>query len=123
MKILRRSVWLSCVMMILVIGTNLVVAAQPMPEVARKAACITCHKIDSKLIGPAFAWVAYKYKDDKEAGRKAIINQIINGGQGKWTKYTGMIIMPPYGSTTTEEQRNELADFILSLEPVAPPDM
>ena len=93
-----------------------------MPEVVRKAACATCHKIDKKLIGPAFVWVAYKYSDDKEAGKKAIIDQIINGGQGEWTKYTGGAIMPSYGSTTTEAQRDELADFILGLEPIAPPE-
>ncbi len=100
-----------------------VVVAQPMPEVARKAACITCHKVDGKLIGPAFSWIAYKYRDDKEAGKQAIINQIIHGGRGKWTRYTGGILMPPYDTTTTEAQRNELADFIMGLEPVAPPEM
>lgn len=104
------------------ISTNALSAA-PMPEVARKAACTTCHKVEKKLIGPAFAWVAYKYREDKEAGKKAIINQIINGGKGKWIRYTGMIIMPPYGQTTNEAQRNELADFIMNLEPVAPPEM
>jgi cytochrome c len=109
-------------LVLLVSGANSVSAAGPMPEVARKAACTTCHKIEKKLIGPAFAWIAYKYKDDKEAGKQAIIDQIINGGQGKWIKYTGMIIMPPYGQTTTESQRNELADFILGLEPVKPPE-
>ncbi len=110
------------VMVLFLSTANMVQAAGPMPEVVRKAACATCHKADKKLIGPAFAWVAYKYKDDKEAGREAIINQIINGGQGKWTKYTGGAIMPSYGQTTTEAQRNELADYILSLDPVAPPD-
>ncbi len=119
-----RNTWrLFCITILSMIAVNPAVAAGPMPEVARKAACTTCHKIEKKLIGPAFAWVAHKYKDDKEAGKKAIISQIINGGQGKWTRYTGAIIMPPYGSTTTEAQRNELADFIMNLEPVAPPDM
>jgi cytochrome c len=94
----------------------------PMPEVARKAACISCHKIAGKRTGPAFAWVAYKYKDDKEAGRKAIIDQIINGSEGKWTEYTGKVIMPSYGATTTEEEREQLADFIMGLEPIAPPE-
>lgn len=97
--------------------------AQPMPEVARKAACAMCHKVDGKLIGPAFVWIAYKYRSNREAGRQAIINQIIKGGQGKWTRYTGGALMPPYDTTTTEAQRNELADFILSLEPVSPPEL
>jgi cytochrome c len=92
----------------------------PMPEVAKKAACINCHKIAGKRTGPAFAWVAYKYKDDTAAGRKAIIDQIINGSEGKWTEYTGNVIMPSYGATTTEEEREQLADFIMGLEPIAP---
>jgi cytochrome c len=120
---MNRIVWLLSFLSIVLGGSGAASAAPQMPEVARKAACITCHKVEKKLIGPAFAWIAHKYKDAKEAGKKAIINQIINGGKGKWTKYTGMIIMPPYGQTTTESQRNELADFILNLDPVAPPEM
>jgi len=98
-------------------------ATEPMPEVATKAACITCHAIDGKIIGPAWAWVSYKYKDDKESGKKEIMDQIANGGKGRWTRYTGGIVMPPMKAQTTEAQRTELADFILNLDPVAPPDM
>ncbi len=119
---IKRYISLSFLTMIIMF-TSSAYAAQsggPMPVVARKASCTNCHKIEKKLIGPAFVWVADKYKDDKEAGRKAIIDQIINGGQGKWTKYTKGAVMPSYGSTTTEAQRDELADFILGLEPIAP---
>ena len=120
MKNARKLV---CITVLSMTVANTAMAAGPMPEVARKAACTTCHKIEKKLIGPAWAWIADKYRNDREAGKKAIIEQIINGSQGKWTRYTGAIIMPPYGSTTTEAQREELADFILNLEPVAPPEM
>ncbi len=112
--------WLSSPVLLVSLSTAV---AQPMPEVATKAACITCHAIDRKLIGPAWTWVAYKYKDDKETGKKEIMDQIANGGRGRWTKYTGGIVMPPMKAQTTEAQREELADFILGLEPVAPPDM
>jgi cytochrome c len=98
-------------------------AAPQMPEIVTKAACITCHAIDKKLIGPAWSWVAYKYKDDKGVSKKEIMAQIANGGKGRWTKYTGGIMMPPMKAQTTEAQRAELADFILNLDPVAPPDM
>jgi len=94
--------------------------AADMPETAKKAGCTACHAIDKKVVGPAWAWVADKYKGDAK-GKDAIIHQIVNGGKGKWTKYTGGVPMPPYGPRTTEEQRNELAEFILSLPPVSPP--
>ena len=95
--------------------------AVDMPETAKKAGCTACHAVDKKVVGPAWAWVADKYKGDKKAGKDAILNQIVKGGKGKWTKYTGGVPMPPYGPRTTEEQRNELADFILGLTPVSPP--
>lgn len=97
-------------------------AASPMPEIARKAGCLACHGIDGKIIGPAFTWVADKYKENRETGKKVIVDRIANGSKGQWIRQTGMIIMPPYASQTTEAQRNELADFILSLDPVAPPE-
>ena len=105
------------------ISSSVALAAPAMPEIATKAACITCHAIDRKVIGPAWNWVAYKYKDDKATGKKEIMDQIANGGKGRWTKYTGGIVMPPMKAQTTEAQREELADFILNLDPVAPPDM
>jgi len=101
---------------------NATMAAEAMPDTAKKAGCLACHAIDKKVVGPAWAWVADKYKGDKAKGKEAIIHQIVNGGKGLWTKYTGGVPMPPYGPRTTEEQRNELADFILGLPPMAPPD-
>lgn len=119
----KNLYWLLSVIVVLLGGTTVALAAPQMPEVATKAACITCHAIDRKVIGPAWDWVAYKYKDDKATGKKEIMDQIANGGKGRWTKYTGGIVMPPMKAQTTEAQREELADFILGLDPVAPPDM
>jgi cytochrome c len=101
-------------------GFESTMAAEAMPETAKKVGCTACHAIDKKVVGPAWAWVADKYKGDAK-GKEAIIQQIVKGGKGMWTQYTGGAPMPPYGPRTTEEQRNELADFILSLPPMAPP--
>ena len=103
-------------------GINTTMAAEAMPDAAKKSGCLACHAVDKKVVGPAWAWVADKYKGDKAKGKEAIIHQIVNGGKGLWSKYTGGVPMPPYGPRTTEEQRNELADFILDLTPMAPPD-
>lgn len=97
-------------------------SAQDMPEVAKKAGCTACHAVDKKVVGPAWAWVKHSYKDTPAAeAEEAILNQMVNGGKGKWTEVTGGVPMPPYGPRTDEAQRKELVDFILGLDPVAPP--
>lgn len=98
-------------------------AESKMPKIFKEAGCMMCHRVEGKLIGPGFAWVADKYKDDKEKGKTAIIDQIMNGGKGKWTLYTGGAMMPPIFMKATGEQLNELADYILGLDPMAPPEM
>ena len=90
-------------------------------ETARKAGCLACHGISKKIVGPAFAWVSYKYKDDKERGKKAIVDAIANGSEKKWVIAWGAM-MPPMKGQTTDQQRNDLADYILGLDPVAPPE-
>ena len=42
------------------------VLATDMPELAKKSGCTACHKIDSKLVGPAWMDVSKKYKGVKE---------------------------------------------------------
>lgn len=83
--------------------------AADMPAVAKKNNCVACHKIDKKLVGPAWADVAKKYKGD--AGAVAHLNDVISkGGKGVW----GPMPMPPSPKVSAEE-RKELIDFILSL--------
>lgn len=95
-------------------------SAQDMPPEAQSAGCTACHAIDKKVVGPAWAWVAHKYQGDADAKSK-ILDQMVNGGKGKWTDITGGVPMPPYGPRTDEATRDALADFILGLDPVAPP--
>jgi cytochrome c len=118
---IRKTMWVLSVGVISLFYAVPAMTASQVPEIARKAGCMACHGIEGKIVGPGFAWVAYKYKDDKAKGKKAIVDQIVNGGKGQWTRYTGGIIMPQFREQTTEAQRNELADYILSLDPIAPP--
>lgn len=76
-----------------------------------KYACLACHKIDVKVVGPAFKEVAAKYRDDPAAFSK-ITEQIRHGGSGKW----GSAVMPPF-PMVTDEQAHRLAEWILSLNP------
>jgi cytochrome c len=105
---------------ILLLGAMRASADSQMPDVAWKSKCMICHAIDRKLIGPAFGWVAHKYKDDKEKGRQAVINRIEKGGRGEWIEHTGGILMPPFEGSSTKAEREAMADFILSLKPIAP---
>lgn len=91
---------------LLVAGSTL---AADMPAAAKKNNCIACHAIDKKLVGPAWADVAKKYKGD--AGAAAHLDGVISkGGKGVW----GPMPMPPNPKVTAEE-RKELVDFVLGL--------
>jgi len=45
--------------------------------------CLTCHKIDTKVIGPAYKDVAAKYPAT-EANIDTLANKVIHGGKGHW---------------------------------------
>ncbi|MEJ2200826.1 MAG: c-type cytochrome [Desulfuromonadaceae bacterium] len=120
---MRIAIGLGMLNMTVIVLLNVAPAAAATQdlELAKQAGCLVCHDIDRKLIGPAFVWMADKYKDDKVAGQKTIIDRIAHGASGQWIRETGGVIMPPFGKQTTEAQREKLADFILSLDPQAPP--
>jgi len=91
---------------LLVAGSAL---AADMPAAAKKNNCVACHAIDKKLVGPAWADVAKKYKGD--AGAAAHLDGVISkGGKGVW----GPMPMPPNPKVTAEEKK-ELIDFVLGL--------
>lgn len=72
--------------------------------------CTACHKIDQKLVGPAYEAVAAKYqKTDKDLDYLA--GKIIDGGKGVW----GEIPMTPHPNLSKEEAR-QMAEYILSLK-------
>ena len=65
-------------------------AADDGQALATKHACMACHQIDKKVVGPALKEVAAKYKGDKTAEAK-LIAKVKAGGTGVW----GTIPMPP----------------------------
>lgn len=97
----------------MVVAAGMLVAgsalAADMPAVAKKNNCVACHTIDKKLVGPAWADVAKKYKGD--AGAAAHLDGVISkGGKGVW----GPMPMPASAKVSAAE-RKELIDFILGL--------
>ncbi len=57
--------------------------------VAKQNACMGCHAVDKKVVGPGFQAVAKKYANDPSA-IVFLKNKIIKGGSGSW----GVVPMP-----------------------------
>jgi cytochrome c len=72
----------------LLVGTPAI--ASDGQALAQKHACMSCHQVDKKVVGPAFKDVAAKYKGDKTAEAK-LVDKVKKGGSGVW----GTIPMPP----------------------------
>jgi cytochrome c len=72
--------------------------------------CLTCHKIDEKLTGPAYRDVANKY-ENTEANVKMLAAKVIKGGTGVW----GEIAMPA-NTSVTEEEAEAIVKYILLLK-------
>ncbi|SAK40558.1 cytochrome c family protein [Caballeronia fortuita] len=60
-------------------------------SIAQSNACMGCHAIDRKLVGPSFQQVAEKYKGDAQASVK-LEKKVKSGGAGVW----GAIPMPSH---------------------------
>ncbi|MDZ4794414.1 MAG: cytochrome c class I [Bacteroidota bacterium] len=75
-----------------------------------KNLCLTCHKIDEKLTGPAYREVANKY-ESTEANIKMLAEKVMKGGSGVW----GDIAMPP-NSSVTEADATAIVKYILLLK-------
>lgn len=71
--------------------------------------CLGCHKLDEKIVGPAFRDVAKKYQKDSKA-LAHLVNKLGNGGAGVW----GEMNMPAF-SGLSEAERTALATYVLSL--------
>lgn len=51
--------------------------------------CLTCHKVEEKLVGPAYRDVANKYENNEENINK-LAEKVTKGGKGVW----GEVPMP-----------------------------
>jgi len=58
-------------------------------NIAKQNACLGCHALNKKIVGPSFASVAQKYKIDPNA-QAFLKNKIAKGGAGSW----GVVPMP-----------------------------
>ena len=96
--------------MIKAIGLSLLVLSAPAfasLELANKNACMGCHAVANKVLGPAYQAVAKKYAGQKDAVA-AVTASIQKGGSGKW----GPVPMPAQ-PTLSEADAKALATWIV----------
>lgn len=72
--------------------------------------CLACHKIEEKLVGPAYVEVAKKYENN-DKNIDYLAGKIIEGGAGVW----GQVPMTPHPNISREDAR-EMSRYILSLK-------
>ncbi|QJX49271.1 c-type cytochrome [Hymenobacter taeanensis] len=74
------------------------------------ADCASCHRVDEKLLGPAYTAVAAKYPAT-DANIAMLANKIITGGKGNW----GDIAMTPHPGLSVDDAK-EMTRYILNLK-------
>jgi cytochrome c len=74
-----------------------------------KSDCLACHKVDAKVVGPAYNDVAKKYPAS-EANYDKLVKKIIEGGSGSW----GTTPMSPH-PTLAPADAKKMVQYILSL--------
>jgi len=72
--------------------------------------CLTCHKINEKLTGPAYVDIANKYPVN-DAVIDSLAGKIIKGGSGNW----GTIPMTPHDGMP-EEDAKAMVKYVLALK-------
>lgn len=93
-----------------------VAGAQPVDgqKLAGGKACMACHQVDSKRVGPPLRSVAERYAGQSEA-LDYLTGKIRGGGRGAW----GAVPMPAQTQVSETEAR-QLAEWVLSLAPAKP---
>ena len=90
-----------------------VAATNPLEDKAMaaiaKSDCLTCHKINETVTGPAYAEVAKKY-ENTEANVNMLIEKVIKGGKGNW----GEVPMLAHPALDPAEAKT-IVEYILSL--------
>lgn len=76
-----------------------------------KSDCLTCHKVDEKLTGPAYREVANKYASQAPDIIPKLADKIIKGGTGVW----GEVPMLPH-PTISQSDAETMVKYILLLK-------
>lgn len=74
-----------------------------------KSDCLTCHKVDEKLVGPSYREVAEKYAGAPNDVVTALAEKIIKGGVGNW----GNVPMLPHPAISQEDAETMVRYILL----------
>ena len=103
--------------LLLLFNSASIATAQTVPvDLLRKNGCMACHGLVHKQVGPGFAQIAERYRNDPEAPPR-LAEKIRNGSVGTW----GRVIMPRQ-SLVSEADARVLATWVLSQPPLAKTD-
>ncbi len=72
-------------------------------KLATVNACMTCHAVDKKILGPSFLDIAKKYKGQADATQK-LAQKVRDGGSGVW----GAVPMPPHPNLSDADLKSML---------------
>ncbi|HKA43138.1 MAG TPA: c-type cytochrome [Burkholderiales bacterium] len=82
----------------------------PVQRLLNANACVACHALDKRVVGPSFKDVAAKYAGDGEAAAR-LGRKIKEGGAGSW----GNVPMPP-NPALPDADLGEIVGWILKLK-------
>ena len=94
--------------LLMLVAATLAGAAWASKDLAQKNACLACHAVDKKLVGPAYQDVMKKYAGQKDADQM-LARSIKAGGSGKW----GPVPMPAQAALS-DADASALAIWILA---------
>ena len=87
------------------------IPAHASEQLMERSGCISCHRVDQKLIGPAFTDVAARYRSDSEAVAY-LLQKIREGGEGVW----GDLPMQPNSvEKISDADLEQVVEWILKL--------
>ena len=84
--------------------------ADPARALAEKNGCLGCHAERQRVVGPALAEIAAKYRGDSGAEAR-LMQKVKSGGQGVW----GSVAMPPFSGLQEQDLRT-LVRWVLKSE-------
>ncbi len=86
------------------------VAVHPGVKLMAKSDCATCHNAQVKTVGPAYAEIAKRYKNNV-ANIETLAKKIIAGGAGVW----GVAAMSAHPTLSLDEAKS-MVNYVLSLD-------
>ena len=110
MKMLRKSIALAASALLVSAGAQAMDAAAA-KALASKSACLACHAVDKKLVGPSYKDVAAKHQGQADALEK-VAARIKSGGSGVY----GPVPMPAQPNLKDDELKL-LAAWVLAGAP------